>query len=90
MALCSHGPELRRQGLPVQQDVHYSVPPIAWNQGIRNRYVSVLTLLLPGVNIRPGSMEQGWLYMAMAKAMVNAAQSLRNVYDSLTTTLSGS
>jgi len=45
---------------------------------------------MPGVNLRPGSMEQGWLYMAMAKAMVNATQSLRNVYDSLTAALSGS
>jgi hypothetical protein len=29
-------------------------------------------------------MEQGWLYMAMAKAMVNATESLRNAYGSLT------
>ena len=49
-----------------------------------------MTLFIPGVNLRPGSMEQGWLYMAMAKAMVNGTQSLRNVYDLLTTALSGS
>lgn len=82
--------ELHRQSLPIQQDTHHSVPPIAWNQGIWNWYVSVLALLVPGVNLRPGSMEQGWLYMAMAKAMVNATQSPRNVYDTLTTALSGS
>jgi hypothetical protein len=89
VVLCSHEAELRRQGLPIQQDVHHSVPPIAWDQGIWNRYVSVLTLFMPWVNLRQGSMEQGWLYMAMAKAMVNTTQSLRNVYYSLTTTLSG-
>lgn len=90
MALCSYATELHRQGLPVQQDVHHSISPIAWNQGIRNRFVSVLTLFILGVNLRPGSMEQGWLYMAMAKAMVNETQSLRNVYDLLTTALLGS
>ena len=79
-----------RQGLPLQQDVHYSVPPIAWNQGIWNRYFPVLTLFMPGVNLRSGSMEQGWLYMAMAKAMVNATQSPRNIYGYLTPALSGS
>ena len=45
---------------------------------------------MPGVNLRPGSMEQGWLYMAMAKAMVNGTHHFRNVYDSLTAALSGS
>ena len=89
LVLCSHAAELHRQGLSIQQDIHNSVPTITWNQGIRNRYVPVLTFV-PGVNLRPGSMEQGWLYMAMAKAMVNTTQLLRNVYDSLTTTLSGS
>ena len=49
----------------------------------------MFTLSTPGVNLRPGSMEQGWLYMAMAKAMVSATQSLRNVYDLLTMALSG-
>ena len=43
-----------------------------------------------GVNLRPGSMEQGWLYMAMAKAMVNTMRLLRNIYDILTAALSGS
>jgi len=90
VVLCSHAAELDRQSLSVQQNAHHSVPPIAWDQGIRNRYVSVLRLFMHGVDVRPGSMEQGWLYMAMAKAMVNATQSVRNVYNPLTAVLSGS